>query len=86
MDPSSADVAQAIARVLDIDPGVLRADTPLADLGADDVALIAIVDLLAESSTVPAEPDSELDLLVRGARTVADLQAVARLVAVADGR
>jgi hypothetical protein len=42
-------IADAVGRVLDIDPDVLRADTPLADLGADPVAVIAMVDLLVEA-------------------------------------
>ncbi len=43
-----ADVARAAGRVLDVDPAVIRADTPLLDVGADDVAVIAIVDLLSQ--------------------------------------
>ena len=57
-----ADVADAVGRVLDLDPSVLRADTPLADLGADPVAVVAVVDLLRQrhplesSASPPARP------------------------------
>lgn len=48
-----ADVARALGRVLDIDPDVVRVDTPVADLGADDVALFAVVDLILSGHGAP---------------------------------
>lgn len=52
-DDALVAVADAVARVLDVDPSVLRPDTPLADLGADRVALSVIADILAESGVRP---------------------------------
>lgn len=75
-DAALAVVRNAVSRVLDVDPGVLRADTPLADLGCDPVALLAIVDLLAED--VPGADGGALSVEAleahaRGAVTVGDL-------------
>jgi len=42
-------VAAACARVLDVDPAALAADTPLVALGADSVALVALADALEEA-------------------------------------
>lgn len=41
-------VTGALGRVLDLAPTTLRDDTPLAGVGADSVALIAFVDVLAQ--------------------------------------
>ena len=47
---SDALVARAaIARVLGVDPGILRRDTPLASLGWDSLARVCVEDALAES-------------------------------------
>jgi hypothetical protein len=66
-----AEVRRAVSRVLEVDPAVLRADTPLAGLGCDPVALIAIADLLLGDA--PVESVDELGALVRRARTIGDL-------------
>lgn len=70
-DPARAlrSVRAAVSRVLEVDPGVLRPDTPLADLGCDPVALVAIVDLL----TGDVADGDGLDGLVAAVRTVGDL-------------
>lgn len=70
-------VADAVGRVLDIDPAVLRLDTPLADLGADGVAVIAMVDLLVEASHWSHRSTSQDSLPTSTIATVGDL---ARLV------
>ncbi|MCB9412884.1 MAG: hypothetical protein H6525_08570 [Actinobacteria bacterium] len=59
-------MADAVGRVLDLDPSVLRTDTPLVDLGADPVAVVAVVDLLRQrhplesSASAPARPMTTL--------------------------
>lgn len=45
----AAVTAEAVGRVLDINPVLLRPDTPLDTFGCDSVALIAIADALGES-------------------------------------
>ena len=52
--PLSGAVAAAVARVLDVNPALLRWDTPLADLGADDVALVLIADVLIDEGHLNA--------------------------------
>jgi len=52
--PLSGAVAAAVGRVLDINPSLLRWDTPLTDLGADDVALVLIADVLIEDGLLEA--------------------------------
>lgn len=47
----SAAVAAAVGRVLDINPVLLRPDTPLEQFGCDSVALVAIADALDQSGT-----------------------------------
>ncbi len=69
----NSQVAGAIGRVLDVDPGVVRPDTPLADVGADAVALLAIVDALRESGALPAGYSDGVADLLRTARTAGDL-------------
>lgn len=54
-------VAAAVGRVLDINPLLLRPDTPLDQLGCDNVALLAIADALAESGTL-IEPTRAAEL------------------------
>lgn len=58
---------------MDVDPGVVRHDTPLADLGADAVALLAIVDALRQSGVSVAVDSSDVADAVRGARTAGEL-------------
>lgn len=50
----AAVVASAVGRVLDINPALLRLDTPLVDVGADEVALLAMADLLIEDGYADA--------------------------------
>lgn len=54
----AATVASAVGRVLDINPVLLRTDTPLDSFGCDSVALIAIVDALVESGVTVATDTS----------------------------
>lgn len=79
----SPEVAAALARVLDLDPGILRADTPLADVGCDSVAVIAFVDALAEQQGIGLDPsDDEVDQAVLTATTVGDLMRAAARIGV----
>lgn len=50
----SGAVAAAVGRVLDINPALLRWDTPLTDLGSDDVALVLIADVLIDEGFLQA--------------------------------
>ena len=50
--PLGQAVTAAVGRVLELNPALLRPDTPLADMGGDDVALLAIADLLVEAGLV----------------------------------
>lgn len=50
----SSAVAAAVARVLDINPALLRWDTPLVDLGADDVALVLMADVMIDEGLLQA--------------------------------
>lgn len=63
---------QALAFTLDLDPARLRADTPLAGLGADSVAVIAAADVI-ESCLAETGRGLIDDELVRTARTVGEL-------------
>lgn len=68
--PAAAAVAAAIARVLEVNPALLRPDTPLLDLGGDDLALVAIADLLIDDGHIDA---AELGPRLGAVRTVGDL-------------
>lgn len=75
-DAALAVVRTAVSRVLDVDPGVLRADTPLPDIGCDPVALVAIIDLLTDdgqAAAVESLSGEALSALVPDAVTVGDL-------------
>lgn len=66
--------AAALALVLDLAPGDLRADSPLADLGADSIALVQWADVA--EATVWAEAGRRValdDAVLATARTVGDL-------------
>ncbi len=66
--------ATALARVLDVDPAVLRSDTPLTDIGCDPVAVLAFLDVLVEDhGLVPDTTDDQVDAAIVGAATVGDL-------------
>ncbi len=65
---------EALGHVLDLDADHLRADTPLADIGADSVAVIVFGDvverLAREQLGINIEVDNDA---LRTARTVGDL-------------
>ncbi|MGV1035803.1 MAG: hypothetical protein ACOYD0_02100 [Candidatus Nanopelagicales bacterium] len=73
--PSSMDLTcRALAHVLDISPTNLRADTPLADIGADSVALIVFADVALGFGAHPGAPRIRVDNgALRVAATVGDL-------------
>ena len=55
--PGSQDLAaRALAVVLDLEAGDLRADSPLADLGADSVARIQWADVVEELAAAEGTP------------------------------
>lgn len=71
-------VADALARVLDIDPRVVRGDTPLAALGIDSLGLVCLADALDDAIAVRGgRPAWLADGDLAAARTVDD---VARLL------
>ena len=70
LDPVTA-VADALGRVWALDPVILRRDTPLLDIGCDDVAVLAVFQLLLADMDITA-PTSELELVLASA-TVGDL-------------
>jgi acyl carrier protein len=64
----------ALALVLDLHPGDLRADSPLADLGADSIALVQWADVAEEA--VAREDGRSIavdDDVLAAARTLGDL-------------
>lgn len=65
-------VGDALGFVLGVDPARLRADTPLADIGADSVAIIAAMDIVEDRLAGLASGVVD-DHRVRVARTVNDL-------------
>lgn len=73
--PSSMDVTcRALAHVLDISPTNLRADTPLADIGADSVAVIVFADVALGFGAYPGAPRIRVDNdALRVAASVGDL-------------
>lgn len=76
-----ADVTAAVAMVCDIEAEVLRADTPLADIGADDVAIISI---LLRMGAAPAsaghQPSADVVAAARNVATVGDIAQIAELL------
>jgi hypothetical protein len=77
-------VTAALGRVLDLAPSTLRPDTPLAGVGADSVAIIAFVDVLAQDGGLQLDGGGDdVDERLLTAVTVADLVEVAL---VADSR
>lgn len=75
--PSSMDLTcRALAHVLDISPANLRADTPLADIGADSVAIIVFADVALGFGAHPGAPRVRIDNdALRGAESVGELAA-----------
>lgn len=63
-------VCCGIAHVLDLNPAVLRADTPLSDLGSDAVSVLAVVGYLQQRFNISVNAQG-----VKSAVTVADLAA-----------
>ena len=77
-------VTGALGRVLDLAPTTLRDDTPLAGVGADSVALIAFVDVLAQDGGLELDQGGDdVDEGLLRAVTVADLVEIA---VIASGR
>lgn len=64
--------ARALAVVLELDGRQLRADSPLASIGADSVAIIACADLLTNDLTELGLGELD-DHALRQARTVGEL-------------
>ncbi|MDQ1306760.1 MAG: hypothetical protein QG671_2592 [Actinomycetota bacterium] len=77
-------VTAALGRVLDLAPTTLRDDTPLAGVGADSVAIIAFVDVLAQDGGLELDQGGDdVDERLLHAATVADL---VELAVIASGR
>lgn len=74
MVPASAlsIAASAVSQVVGVRPDVLRADTPLRGVGCDDVATLAVVDLLVTAGHV----SGDIGEAVRSATTVGDISAM----------
>jgi acyl carrier protein len=75
LDPALDLAARALAVVLDLEADDLRADSPLADLGADSVARVQWADLVEELAAAEAHPVSVSDAALRDAETLGDLAA-----------
>lgn len=71
LDPVAA-VADALGRVVALDPKILRRDTPLLDIGCDEVATLAVFHVLAADTRITVPAAVELDLVLASA-TVGDL-------------
>jgi len=73
--PSAMELTRrALAHVLDISPTNLRADTPLADIGADSVAIIVFADVALGFGGQPGAPKVRIDNeALRVAASVGDL-------------
>ena len=67
---------RALARVLDLEAAALRDDSPLSDLGADSVALIAFADAVEELLTAESGISTWIDdVPLRDAVVLGDLVA-----------
>jgi hypothetical protein len=80
-DPALVLAARALAVVLDLEVGEVRADSPLADLGADPVALVLWADVAEELAAVAGSPVAIEDSTLRAAVTLGDLADALRLPA-----
>lgn len=68
---------RALGHVLGVSPTQLRDDSPLADVGADSVALLAFADVVEAFAASSELPEFRVDpLQLRTARTVGQLAAV----------
>ena len=74
-DPALMLAARALAVVLDLQADDLRADSPLADLGADSVARIQWADVVEELAAADGLALHVDDAVLRDAATLADLAA-----------
>ena len=74
-DPALDLAARALAVVLDLQADDLRADSPLADLGADSVARIQWADVVEELAAAAGLALHVDDAVLRDAATLADLAA-----------
>ncbi len=79
-DRALAVTTRAVALVLDLDEVGLRADSPLADLGVDDLARVSIADVVEavarERDGVPVHVDP---VVLRTAVTIGQLAAGAEV-------
>ena len=80
--PSSMDITKdALGHVLDLDPAALRADTPLADIGADSIAVILVADVIERRAAQVDGPGLVIDNdRLRLATTVGDLATAVAMV------
>ena len=72
-DPALDLAARALAVVLDLEAGDVRADSPLDDLGADPIARIQWADVAEELSLAEGSPIGIDDEVLRSAVTLGDL-------------
>lgn len=78
-DPLTA-VAGALGRVLALDSVILRRDTPLHDIGCDDVAVLAVYHALVQHQQVTTPAALDLDLTHATVGDLADRLAQATAV------
>lgn len=71
--PALERTARALGRILDLDPAVLRADTPLADMGCDAACVLAFCEAVAATGPAPDARWAYTDLILSSARTVGEL-------------
>ena len=74
-DPALDLAARALAVVLDLEAGDLRADSPLADLGADAVALVQWADVVEELAVSDGRAVDVPDAVLATAARLGDLAA-----------
>jgi len=72
-DPALDLAARALAVVLDLEADDLRADSPLADLGADSVARILWADIVEELAATGRTPVTVSDAVLGTADTLGAL-------------
>ncbi len=83
-DPGLDLAARALAVVLDLEADDLRADSPLADLGADSVARVQWADLVEERAASSGRRLVIDDAVLRDAVTLGDLAEHLRVTAPAS--
>jgi hypothetical protein len=72
-DPALDLAARALAVVLDLEADDLRADSPLADLGADATARVQWADVVEELARTDGTPVDVPDSVLATADTLGDL-------------